>query len=383
MLNFYKQAITLFIVLVLFTLLIALLCVNRIFLSYELLPAKNKEIPWVARTDTDHVQGGASSISVNEASYILDYSFEIGTNIDYPYASFRLDFNNEQGEQLHFDLTNYLNLSLNIKCTPSNVLTFLVYSLDEELTGREGRNIYRISGRYFSCDDEWSNVNIDLAHLDVPDWWLYSQNLNLSNQDYRLDHVSGIAFGTSAQSAMDTPSNVKISDLVFHGRNWRFAYALGAFVLLVWGIYIFWFVRRHTRCLIDDIKVKMQKDRPFIAYQQLSIEPKYDKGKKAILDYMATDYMDPELSLDAMAAKLGVNRAKINEILKGEMGYTFTSYLNKLRLTEASRLLAEKEEANIAEIAYSVGYKNVPYFNRLFKSEYGCAPKTFKNVCKR
>jgi AraC-like DNA-binding protein len=59
---------------------------------------------------------------------------------------------------------------------------------------------------------------------------------------------------------------------------------------------------------------------------------------------------------------------------------TFTAYLNKLRLTEAARLLAENEEANVSEIAYSVGYNNASYFNKLFKNEYGCTPKTFKTL---
>jgi len=81
------------------------------------------------------------------------------------------------------------------------------------------------------------------------------------------------------------------------------------------------------------------------------------------------------------AATIAISRTKINDILKAELGFTFTSYLNKLRLTEAARLLAEKEDANIAEIAYSVGYKNVSYFNKLFKEEYGCTPKSFKSLC--
>jgi AraC-like DNA-binding protein len=34
----------------------------------------------------------------------------------------------------------------------------------------------------------------------------------------------------------------------------------------------------------------------------------------------------------------------------------------------------------VAEIAYSVGYANVSYFNRLFKEEYGCTPKAFRTV---
>jgi AraC-like DNA-binding protein len=70
----------------------------------------------------------------------------------------------------------------------------------------------------------------------------------------------------------------------------------------------------------------------------------------------------------------------VNELLKTELGMTFTGYVNKLRLTEAARLLTEKSAATVAEIAYSVGYANVSYFNRLFKEEYGCTPKAFRTV---
>jgi AraC-like DNA-binding protein len=81
-----------------------------------------------------------------------------------------------------------------------------------------------------------------------------------------------------------------------------------------------------------------------------------------------------------MAKEVGVTRGKINDVLKNEFGFTFSGYLNKLRLTEAARLLAEKDSATVAEIAYSVGYGNVSYFNKLFKEEYGSTPKAFRAV---
>ena len=95
---------------------------------------------------------------------------------------------------------------------------------------------------------------------------------------------------------------------------------------------------------------------------------------------MATEYANPDISLESVTLSLGINRTKINEILKEELALTFTAYLNKLRLTEAARLLSENEDANVSEIAYLVGYNNVSYFNKLFKNEYGCTPKTFKTL---
>jgi AraC-like DNA-binding protein len=59
---------------------------------------------------------------------------------------------------------------------------------------------------------------------------------------------------------------------------------------------------------------------------------------------------------------------------------TFNAYLNKLRLTEAARLLSGQSEINVMEIAYLVGYNNVSYFGKLFKNEYGCTPGKFIGI---
>ena len=46
-------------------------------------------------------------------------------------------------------------------------------------------------------------------------------------------------------------------------------------------------------------------------------------------------------------------------MLKSELGLAFTGCLNKLRLTEVAKLLAEKSGAVVVEIAYALGYANV------------------------
>jgi len=113
------------------------------------------------------------------------------------------------------------------------------------------------------------------------------------------------------------------------------------------------------------------------------LEPFKDKEKATVLRFIATNYTNSELDLDSVVAGTGVNRNKVNDFLKAELGITFTTYLKKLRLTESARLLTENPAATVAEVAYSVGYGNVSYFNKLFKEEYGCTPKTFRSVTVR
>ena len=168
--------------------------------------------------------------------------------------------------------------------------------------------------------------------------------------------------------------------MVLHGRDNRYIAALTVKLIAGWAAFAFWFFRAHSRALIGSVDNKLTKDLPLVAYRQLTLEPFKDKEKASILRFIATNYTNADLDLEGVVAATGANRNKVNEVLKTELGMTFTSYLNKLRLTEAARLLTEECRAAVAEIAYSVGYSNVSYFNKLFKEEYGCPPKAFRNL---
>jgi YesN/AraC family two-component response regulator len=163
-----------------------------------------------------------------------------------------------------------------------------------------------------------------------------------------------------------------------HGRDYRYLAALALIILGGWVAFGAWFFLSYSRALLASVDSKMKVNLPLEAYRQLSLEPYKDKEKASIFRYIASSYTDPKLDLETVVEGTGANRYKINEVLKSELGMTFTGYLNKLRLTEASRLLTEKSTAAVSEIAYSVGYANVPYFNKLFKEEFGCTPKSFR-----
>lgn len=380
MLEFYKKAVLALLALLLVSALAAFWCLERAFLHLPLLPSASSAIPWSTATETDEYQGGLSSVEVHDDSYSLDFELLVSTAAEYPQASVSLVFEDSKGQPALVDLSSYHSLSFNVKCAPANVLGFIAFTFEEHITQPGDFLTYRAPKTHFSCDPEWSEVTLDLTRLETPQWWLTQFQLALSMKSYELNRVAKIMFGNSYQSPKEVASRIQVNELRLHGRDWRYLYLLGVFLFIVWTAFGVWFFRQHTRALIGDLRSKIQKDRPLVAYQQLSVEPQHDRDKDAILRFMATEYAKPELNLDTMVTAIGVSRTKINDILKAELGFTFTGYLNKLRLTEAARLLAEKSEASIAEIAYGVGYKNVSYFNKLFKEEYGCTPKIFRSV---
>jgi AraC-like DNA-binding protein len=378
--KFYRKAIAVFLGLAVLTALLAYVCVERVFVSDALLPAHKSAIPWKLKAVTDVVRGGSSSISVTEEIYSLNYEYRLTENTRYPSVTAVVELTDPGNAKNLVDLSKYFTLTFRVKCEPRSILTFSLRSFDERVADPGDFHSYRVATAVFSCHEKWSQVEIDLKHLQVPMWWLGLAQIAASDQSYRLDKVIAIAFDASRQGPLNMPVKVNIGELVLHGRDWRYAWAFAGFAVFVWIGFISWLFKQYTANLIVDVKDKLKKDQPLMAYQQLSIEPHRDKEKSQVLRFMATEYKNPDMSLEFAVTMLGINRTKINELLKDELGVTFSAYLNKLRLAEAARLLSERGNANVEEIAHVVGYNDVSYFRKLFKTEYGRPPGTFIGV---
>ncbi|WP_188150826.1 AraC family transcriptional regulator [Teredinibacter waterburyi] len=382
MLNFYKKAFITFIALAVISIALGYVLINRTFPHDALLPAQDSAHAWRMEAVSDISASGRSSIEINDATFGLNVGFKLSEQAKYPYVSLVMVFAETHEVEKFVDLSQYRFLDFSVKCKPANVLTFSILTIDDKVTDPKDLGTYRIPTSFFSCNEQWQKVEIDLTRLETPQWWLSEYGLELSRQAYRLDKVPRITFGNSFQSPFDIESNVQIEQLVLRGTNWRYLYIYAALMFLVWSIFAVWIVKLHTKNLMLSLTEKLQKDRPLIAYQQLSLDSPRDRGNAAILRYMATEYANPELNLEMALTNLAVSRTKLNDVLREELGYTFVTYLNKLRLTEAARLLATQQHLGVTEISYSVGYKNVSYFHKLFKNEYGCAPKTFRDTYK-
>ena len=379
--EFYKKALLALIVLLIVDALLAVVFVYRTYPAQTLLPAQAGNSRWQYGTYSDVTTGGASSVRLHDATRDrLRFDFKLKDVAAYPFVAADLTFKDDKGRQVHEDWSKFRTISFVAKCAPATSITFEVSTFDGQVSKPGNFETYRPPRTYFSCNEQGMPVTLDLARLLIPEWWFPAMKLDLSRQGYKLDKVAKIMFGTSAATPRNVDAYVEISELTLHGRDYRYLGALAIIVLGGWVAFGVWFFLAHSRALLASVDTKMKTNLPLVAYRQLTLEPYKDKEKASVLRYIASAYTDPKLDLEAVVEGTGANRYKINEVLKSELGMTFTSYLNKLRLTEASRLLTEKSSAAVSEIAYLVGYSNVPYFNKLFKEEFGCTPKSFRTL---
>lgn len=94
-------------------------------------------------------------------------------------------------------------------------------------------------------------------------------------------------------------------------------------------------------------------------------------------DQIRKTYMSDEISLNTIAAEVGMSPSYFSSIFSKEMGKTFVEYLTEIRMDRAKELLI-CSSMKISEIGYEVGYKDPHYFSYIFKKTQNCTPKEFR-----
>lgn len=94
-------------------------------------------------------------------------------------------------------------------------------------------------------------------------------------------------------------------------------------------------------------------------------------------DQIRKTYMSDEISLNTIAAEVGMSPSYFSSIFSKEMGKTFVEYLTEIRMDRAKELLM-CSSMKTSEIGYEVGYKDTHYFSYIFKKTQNCTPKEFR-----
>lgn len=85
-----------------------------------------------------------------------------------------------------------------------------------------------------------------------------------------------------------------------------------------------------------------------------------------------------DISLATLAKQFYINKSYLSRIFKEVTGFTVNEYINTNRILNAQKLLSERSDLNITLIAYSVGYKSITYFERMFMRYTETTPMKYR-----
>ena len=115
-----------------------------------------------------------------------------------------------------------------------------------------------------------------------------------------------------------------------------------------------------------------------IAVQSYTASGSVKQEFASLIEYVHLNFSDPSVTVESMAARLGVTTAYFREIFVENMGVSPLKYLIKLRLDYAVALL-ESGYYTVEEVAEMSGYNDPKYFSTSIRRYTGMPPSRIKN----
>ncbi|MCC2614736.1 helix-turn-helix domain-containing protein [Aestuariibacter halophilus] len=90
-------------------------------------------------------------------------------------------------------------------------------------------------------------------------------------------------------------------------------------------------------------------------------------------------YLDPELTLDTLASRVGVSRHLLSEYINTRCDKNFHRFVNEYRIEHlCQQLSAAPANAKILDLALSSGFSSKSTFNHVFKQYTGLTPSQYR-----
>jgi len=104
--------------------------------------------------------------------------------------------------------------------------------------------------------------------------------------------------------------------------------------------------------------------------------PEAPRSIRKSLLYIEKNYMQ-RLTLDDVARESGMSKYHFSRVFKAETGRSFGGHLNRKRI-EVAKSLIEYQDMNITELCFAVGFNDLSYFSRVFRSLEGITPSSYR-----
>lgn len=100
-----------------------------------------------------------------------------------------------------------------------------------------------------------------------------------------------------------------------------------------------------------------------------------------IIHYINEHYDDDSISLESISDTFYISPYYLSRIFKNVTGFTYTEYLNHVRIQKAQRMLKESD-LKVIDIAGKVGFNSLTHFGRVFKNNTRYTPSAYRKIHK-
>lgn len=116
--------------------------------------------------------------------------------------------------------------------------------------------------------------------------------------------------------------------------------------------------------------------------RQTMISLDESRVKEAIL-YIEAHYHE-QITLDQLAASIHISKSECCRCFKRTLQITPIEYLMKYRIFKAVNMIQKNdpEARSMSSLAFSVGFNNASYFNKVFRQFLHCTPSEYKKMLK-
>lgn len=91
------------------------------------------------------------------------------------------------------------------------------------------------------------------------------------------------------------------------------------------------------------------------------------------------DHLTEDLSLVSVAERLHFHPNYLSALLKRKTGLSYSGFLQQIRMKKAQSMLMQSDQ-KVQVIAAECGFRDVSYFNRVFKKEFELSPEQYRRL---
>lgn len=335
--------------------------------------------------------GGASTISKPvKTDSLISTNFTLRTGVEYPYAGVYISpyspDNNPEGR--YFDISGYTDVEIELKS--ENGKSFFMYMKTLMAADAEKESPRHAQFRAdILVENGVARKKIKLDEFIIPSWWKDVNAPELDTIGMDLSKVQQIDFTNGNINETNELIDISIESIIFSKDNSKIVAGVKTvesdrlqfliyttIILLLYAVLIFLWKSGKLKAMLP-VQDDDDSEKIIISYDKVEMKDEQEDELERITEQIAKNYSSPTFSVEQLAKEAGVSTTKIPALLKHKYSMNFKQYLNMVRVTEAKRLLLETDH-QIVTIAHSVGYNNIPHFNRTFKQHTGLSPKKYR-----